>query len=187
MPPCKIVLLDTCVLINLIASGQAKDILGTVEEKFMICSAVEKESIFLRASDPEGPPEAVQTHSLTESGHLDVCYLANEEEERLYVDYASHLDDGEAMSLAIAQSRGFVLATDDRKARRLFLDAVHDPARLLSTPGILRTWSERAGVSQVKLKALLSRVTLRARFLPPSDDPHYQWWCEVCDPTQEQP
>lgn len=179
MPPQRVVLLDTCVLINLVASGHVEDVVGTADEEFAICSAVEDESVFLRSQDPQSPQEPVQVQSLVQSGLLRVCQL-EAGEEAMYVGYASQLDDGEAMSLAIAHSRGFILATDDRKARRLFQAAVNDPARLVSTSGILRAWSKRSGTSHAELKAALSQVSLRARFFPPSDDSHYQWWCEVC-------
>lgn len=178
MPTRQVVLVDTCVLINLIASGHIEDVINESEEQFMICSAVEAESIFLRQADLESLAEEVQIKALVESGRLHVCSPANEEEESLYVDYASHLDDGEAMSLALAQSGGFVLATDDKKARRLFLEAVNDPARLTSTAAILRRWAERQSVSRATLRTVLTEIGTRARFFPSTGDPDYAWWCD---------
>ncbi len=177
VPSNTVVVLDACVLINVLASGRAEDILRGGQGKFVVCSVVKGESIFLRPVDSSAPPDEVTLDPLTDSGCLDVCELSGKEEETLYVDYATQLDDGEAMSLALAQSRGFLLATDDRKARRLFLDEVRDPARLLSTAQLFKKWSERMNVSPKELKHALLQVTLRGRFFPSRDDnADFDWW-----------
>ncbi len=172
------VLLDTCVLINLIATGHLEDIVSRSDDEFIICSAVADESIFLRQVDVQAQPELVQIQSLVQSGHLRVYHPENDEEESLYVSYATELEDGEAMSLALAQLRGLVMATDDKKARRLFLEAVDDSSRLLSTAAILRKWAERGRVPPATLAAILKGVNTRARFFPSQTDPDYQWWCD---------
>ena len=89
------------------------------------------------------------------------------------------LDDGEAKSLALAFSRGFSMATDDRKARRIFLDEIGDTTRLLSTAQILRMWSKKAGLTSGGLKKLLLDVSRRGRFSPHSGDPDFSWWSKA--------
>lgn len=174
--PPRAILLDTCVLINLAATGHLEQIVLLRGCRFLICSAVAQESMFLRSPDFEAESERVPLDSLIESGALTVCSVEGEEEEALYVAYAAHLDDGEAMSLALAEARGFILATDDRKARRLFLEAAGDPGRLLSTPAILRQWATRVRLPRHALRDALLAVTNRARYFPPPTDPHFRWW-----------
>lgn len=111
-------ILDACVLINLLAGGEIEGVLGAAARESLICSAMEKESIYLRTDDPHAPLELIRLDPLIDSELLTVCHVEGDEEAQLYIDYASKLDDGEAMSLAIALSRGYDLATDERKARR---------------------------------------------------------------------
>ena len=176
-----IVLLDACVLINLLASGEIEAILRVTEQEFKICTAVEKESFYLRADDPQEQSfDSVQLDPLVKSGVLSVCAIESEVEGTLYVDYASQLDDGEAMSIAIAEARGYLLATDDRKARRIFLESTAAPGRLISTSDLVRSWAERQAISLDKLKAILLSIQHRASFIPPRSDAHLQWWRDSC-------
>lgn len=176
----RVQILDACVLINLLASGEIAGILGAAARASLVCSAVERESIYLRTDDPNAPLELIQLAPLLQSGLLTTCHIEGDEEARLYVHYASALDDGEAMSLAIALARGLVLATDERKARRLFLEAAGDPRRLISTSELVRRWANAEGVAAPRLKAALTRIEAHARYQPPAGDPNYEWWIAAC-------
>jgi hypothetical protein len=179
VPSHPVVILDACVLINLLASGRAEEILNGSEYKFGICTVASSESIYLRAADSNAPPDEVQLDPFVKSKWLTVYALSGDTEQTLYVDYAADLDDGEAMTLALAFSRGFSMATDDRKARRIFLEEIRDATRLLSTPQILRAWSKRAGLPSEELKKLLLEVSRRGRFSPHSGDPDFGWWSKA--------
>lgn len=172
-------ILDACVLINLLASGEVEGVLRAAARDSFICTAVEGESIYLRTDDPKAPLEHIDLRPLIGSGLLIVCSIEGSTEAELYVDYASALDDGEAMSLAIALSRDLVLATDERKARRLFNEAVGDSARLTSTSELLRCWAEDEGVPTDILKTALLQIEKRARYQPPASDANYQWWADA--------
>ena len=148
--------------------------------QFGICSVVKNESIYLRATDLNAPPQRksslMLTWNPTASHRIE---LSSDEEKELYVDYATQLDDGEAMSLALVYSRGFSIASDDRKARRLFTEEIGDLKRLLSTSQILKEWSEKAGMDAANLKQALTDVLRRGRFFPNSSDPHCAWWSKA--------
>jgi len=79
--------------------------------KFGICTVVSQESLYLRAADPNAPPDTVELAPFVKSKCLSVYALSGDKEQTLYVDYAADLDDGEAMTLALAFSRGFTVAT----------------------------------------------------------------------------
>jgi predicted nucleic acid-binding protein len=172
----RVQILDACVLINLLAGGEIKGVLAAATRESLICSAVERESIYLRTDDPHAPLELIRLDPLIDSGLLTVCHVEGDDESHLYVDYASKLDDGEAMSMAIALSRGFVLATDERKARRLFLGAAGDASRLTSTAELVRHWAESEHIPAPRLKESLLHIEARARYQPPASDANYQWW-----------
>lgn len=175
------IILDACVLINLLASEEAEDILRSTGKECRICVVVENESFYLRPDDPqEDSFESVKLDSLIKSGVLSLCDVEGAQEATLYVDYASQLGDGEAMSLAIAESRGYILATDDRKARRIFLESVGDSGRLTSTSELVRNWADSQSVPPAKLKSVLLSIQHRANFFPPRKDPNFTWWNNAC-------
>jgi hypothetical protein len=176
VPSRPVAILDACVLINILASGRAQEILTGSAYRFAIGAVVSKESVYLRASDPNAPPEAVELDSLVDAKCLAVHELSGGREQTSYVDYAADLDDGEAMTVALALSRGWIMATDDRKARRIFLQDTGNAGRLLSTAQILKGWSLAAKLSAEELRGLLVDVSRRGRFSPRSDDPDFDWW-----------
>jgi predicted nucleic acid-binding protein len=176
VPLPRVQILDACVLINLLASGEIEGILRVAARDSLVCSAVKRESIYLRTGDPHAPLELIELKPLIESGLLTVCRIEGDREAQLYVDYASALDDGEAMSLAIALARDLVLATDERKARRLFLEAADDQGRLTSTSALVRYWAEAERIPADRVKTALTRIEERARYQPPTTDANYKWW-----------
>lgn len=173
-------IIDACVLINLLATEELEAILGAAKKPSLICSIVENESIYLRTGDPRNPKEPINLEPFINDGVLSVCEIESEKEESLYVDFASALDDGEAMTLAIAIGRKLDLATDDRKARRLFLNEIADSKRLISTSALIRQWAAAEDISAMKLKETLARIQNRASYRPPTDDRHHRWWINSC-------
>jgi predicted nucleic acid-binding protein len=170
-------ILDACVLINLLASDEIEAILAVSGRQTFICSVVQRESIYLRTEDPKAPRIQVDLQPLIDSKLLTLCSAETDEEVEIYVDYASLLDDGEALSLAIALSRGYLLATDERKARRLFLEAAGDPMHLTSTSSLVRMWAQNQSSPEL-LKECLLKIERRARYQPPTTDENYQWWLD---------
>jgi predicted nucleic acid-binding protein len=176
VPGDRAIIHDACIIINLFATGHARQILASLKSRHFICTAVQKESLYLRAADPTHPLEPVALDALISAGQIEIVTIASELEEQLYVDCASRLDDGEAMSMALAHARHLTLATDDRKCRRIFAETVGDPSRLLSTAGIVREWADQDRVPIAHLRAALRAVAARARFIPAAADPDYGWW-----------
>ncbi len=160
MSPAQII--DACVLINLLATGELKSILDSVGRTSLICSVVREESIYLKTG-----------------GTLSVCELEGEKEELSYVDFASVLDDGEAMTLAIAINRGLYLVTDERKARRLFSEQVGNPKRLISTSDLIYHWAQGKKVRANKLQETLQKIESRASYRPPTTDRNQKWWIKA--------
>jgi len=169
------VILDTCVLINLLASGEAEAILRSLGVDCHVCAAVSRETMYLRSEGLQGQREPIDLSPLFASEILHLCDPQGQAEEDLYVGYAADLDDGEAMSLAISQSRGYCLATDDRKTRKLARETGLNIV-FLTTTEILRVWAELNGPAPAKLATTIQRISNRARFVPSPEDPNYSWW-----------
>jgi predicted nucleic acid-binding protein len=68
------------------------------------------------------------------TGWLRILPLESAEEQALYIELITSFGAGEASCLAVASTRGFVLATDDLAARRA---ATRRNVRLTGTVGIL--------------------------------------------------
>lgn len=167
--------LDACVLLNLIASGlPLNELAEAVELEFFVVTQVEREVLWLDPEDPDFQREEINLQELVEVGYLNILVLGDSELDR-YVQLARELDDGEAATLAVAEARGFNIATDDRKALRVI--ATFDPPPLaIGTPTILRAWA--AGRENAEVRAHLNRIERRASFLPPRSDPDRDWWEE---------
>jgi hypothetical protein len=180
------VVLDACCLINLAAAGALETWLSDLALKWVLPEAVLGEALLLRASsgqpaavadaDPSEPvPEPITLAPHIASGLLTVIRPETDAELAAYVAFARELDDGEAMALAIAECRGWRLATDDRKAMRL---AGAAGVSVLTTSMIVKQWADQRSPTATEIRVALIAVRDRARFLPGGRDPLWDWWIE---------
>jgi predicted nucleic acid-binding protein len=170
----KLLLNDSSVLVNLLAADCLAEIAADLDWQLAICVAVRDEVTKLR--DPAtGDTAPVDITPLIASGLLQVLELAGEREQMLYVGQVIAVDDGEAMSIAIAASRGLELAIDDKQAsnhvRRAFPEM-----KLWTTPGILKYWTEAASISAERLREIIGLIQARARYFPARSHPLFAWW-----------
>lgn len=132
------VAVDATVLINLIRAGRL-DILGALEAwRFVVPDQVVEE-----VSDPE---QATVLGRTFEAGRLHRDSSTDPEEIATYAELKLRMGKGEAACLAIAVTRGWMLASDDRGRafRRLVRERIGED-RLIDTPGIVRI-AQRDGV-----------------------------------------
>src|SRR5581483_10436728 len=109
--------------------------------------------------------DAVDISPLVAPGLLELLAVETPDEAASYVSFAAELDDGEAMTCALALHRGALVATDDRKALRL-LAARAPQIRVRSTAQLLKEWADSASLAPTELRAVLTDVRQRARFAP---------------------
>lgn len=180
------VVLDACCLINLAAAGALDHWLGDLGPRLMLPDAVLGEALFLRRAgeDAVEPGDAQRTDATREpvlldrhiaGGLLTLVHPETAAELAAYVAFARELDDGEAMALAIAERRGWQLATDDRKAIRLAGEA---GVSVLTTPAVMKRWAAQSGASAADIRAALVAIRNRVHFLPGGRDPLCDWWLE---------
>lgn len=168
-------IVDTCCLVNLCAIGDLHEFIPSTGMTWHVPSAVAKECIRVCIPGQAGPASKrdVDLGEYLESGVLVRCDVGAAAETELYVRLAAELDDGEAMALALAKTRGWSLATDDRKARRL---SEKMTVPVLTTPQIVRIWAERNSVGVPAIAMALARIRDLARFVPSEGFPEYEWW-----------
>ena len=176
-----LLLQDTCVLINLLGSGKFEDIVQKVGRPFAVSATAVREALYLRNPD-SGEREAIDLQTHIVSGRIQILDIQDERELTRYVAYATELDDGEAMSLALAECRGISLATDDRKARRLIADQSLY-IDLWSTVDILKVWAEAGNVSAAQMHVTLEQISRRARYRPKETHPDWDWWTRFTSAT----
>ena len=116
--------------------------------------------------------------TLVEDGLVQVVRFAHPEEHALFVDLAALIDDGEAVTGALALCRGYSIATDDRKARRVLTERT-PRVRLVSTMELMKGWAEASSVSDVELRSAMSAIQSGASYAPGQHDPLYEWWREI--------
>ncbi len=169
------VVIDSCCLINLYATGKLGQLLETVGWSWKLPEVVAREALYLRVKDAEGNPgrEAIDLTPFVSTRLLQTAAPQTETEFAAYVDLAVAVDDGKAMALALAVCRGWRLATDDAKALRT---AEQKGVKCVTTPEIIRQWAEATAAPTGEVAAMLMAIQERARFAPPRSHPLGRWW-----------
>jgi predicted nucleic acid-binding protein len=180
--PRRPLILDASCLLNLYASGKLREIAATSPQPFVVAEyVVQQEALYIRrrasAQEPE-EREPVEIGSLVTAGLFQVITLNNEAEATTFIDLASEMDDGEAMTCALAMHRQCDVATDDRKARRVLSGrAPHVP--IISTLAIVKQWAELAGITKAELKSIPLNIWSGANYYPGEREPLYAWWVDI--------
>jgi hypothetical protein len=165
------------VLLNLLATDCPASIAAVTGWQFAICPAVRDEAKKLRDSQ-NGEMVEVDIGPRIGFGILQVLELSGGKEQTHYVEQSIVVDDGEAMSIAIAAHRHLGLATDDKQAanhaRRTFPD-IH----LWSTPEIVKKWTEAGNVDAEFLGNAIRLIEIRSRYFPSKSHAPAEWWRQV--------
>jgi hypothetical protein len=167
---------DASVLINLVASGVAGDILSGCGMDFKVCPDVIREVKILRDRET-GDGHAIDLEPFFAAGLLERIEPQTDLEFELLIDYAALLGagDGEAMCFALAESRCHPIAIDDERAIRSAKKRYAN-FETIGTLEILILWQERNGVGDERVGELLKAIFRFARFRPAVSHPHYDWW-----------
>jgi hypothetical protein len=170
--------IDACCLIDVLASGYADAILRATGHAWHLPTAVAVEVQFVRQHDPS-QPGAFVNFRVDLSPHVSSCLLSicqpdDSHERARYVHYASQFrSDGEAMCLALAESRGWSVATDDRKAIRIAQQA---GLSVISCPVLLKAWADATKPDRPTLVQVLTDIQALAQFRPNPSMPESAWW-----------
>ena len=181
-PDADILLLDASCLLNCYATGRLREIILAIPWLLGVVDYVlEHEALYVRNPTAAGDREemrSVELSPLIDAGLVEVVSLQHPEEEASYVDLAAVIDDGEAITGAIALHRGYAVAIDDRKARRVLGERT--PAiKLVSTLEILQQWGATVPVDE--LRHALRAMQMDANYIPGRRDPLYVWWRDITD------
>jgi hypothetical protein len=172
--------IDACCLIDLLASGHAEAILKACGYSWHLPVAVQSEVRYIRRPDPDHADKIVlvevDLNPFLKSGALSLCQPDNDQEMDRFTQYATQFrSDGEAMCVALAESRDWTIATDDRKAIRIAQQA---GLHVVSCPQMVKKWTDLTNPSTAILARALKDIEIFAQFRPNPPLPEYQWWVE---------
>lgn len=172
-------LLDACAVVNLYATRWIEPILAANGSSFAVSEVVASEAQFVLRGGPGEDAkerEPVDLGPLLAVGLLEVISTDVEEELLTFIDLLSEIDEGEAMTAALAIHRACAVVTDDRKASRVLSN---HGVPLFTSLDLIRAWGNSPTVSQEILRAALSDLRQRGNYDPPRLHPLRDWWDEV--------
>ena len=182
MHPSDCLVLDASCLLNLYATGRLREVALAVEAEIEVADYVlEREAIYTWQTDMTGTREEavpVDLTPLVEEGLIRVLRLEHPEEQETFVALAALVDDGEAATAALALHRECSVATDDRKARRVFGEFMPE-VPLVSTLDLMKLWVDESRVPRDELRAAMYAMRSRASYVPSNRDPLFEWWASI--------
>ena len=171
------IVLDASCLLNLYATGRMRDIAQALPYRLVVAEYVATQEALFVWRVTEGTEERIRVdlNPLIDDGLIQVMDLESSEEQTTFVDIAAQVDDGEAVTCALALHRDWSVATDDRKARRVFTELAGDVS-LFSTSELLKAWADKASIPHEELRDALRAIQAGASYMPSRRDPLYEWW-----------
>lgn len=175
--PRPLLFVDACTWINLIATGQIREIVRAVPFQFAASHYVAVNEVLTVHAEQgsSGETQRFDLLDLQRSGDIKVFEVETRVEVVEFVRFAAELDDGEATTCALAVSREGGVATDDRKALRV-LARLAPEVPVHQTPELLQRWASFVGASENEIRRVLTAVRDRGRFYPRGDAPGFAWW-----------
>ena len=172
-------ILDACCIINLHESGLFSDILTSLEAAVAVAEYVQVHEIGPILYRPEDSSpltnRGMDLQPIIDRGLLTVTAPESESEQVAYVNFAAYLDDGDAVTGAIAVARNWAVATDDRSFIR-FLQGVAPAIPIVSTLDMIKHWADTTGASPTSVCAALRAIRVHAKYGPSPNHPLYSWW-----------
>ena len=188
MPP-RPILLDASCLLNLYASGKLRAIAHTLPQPLAVAEyVVRQEALDIWRRQPEQDPEEREPVDIAPFGSvglIQVMTINTKAEATTFIDFARLMDDGEAITCALAIHRQCDVATDDRKAIRV-LTGRAPQVPVVSTLALVKQWAELAGITKEEIRAALLSIWAGANYFPGDRDPLYGWWVTIIAEEKDQ-
>jgi hypothetical protein len=173
------IILDACCIINLFASQQMRAVLETIPKSLSVATYVKDHEVLNIYSGPidnvQEASELINLQPFINERLLVLVDIETEIEANAYVNFAQRLDDGEAITGAIAINRNWAIATDDSASVRLFQrSAPH--ITIVSTLDLVKYWVDIRNPNESIVRDALLNIRLRGRYEPHRNHPLSKWW-----------
>lgn len=173
------IILDASCIISLYATGRLEGILESIRQSVAVAAFVlNKEALWIYGGPDEDvrqTKERIELQPFVEAGLIQIVTLDSTVETETYVNLATEIDDGEAITGAIAMQRGWAVGVDDKKARSLFQREAAQ-LQLVYTLELVKHWADTMCPPPEEIAQTLERIRKRAVYEPGSNHPLYAWW-----------
>ena len=170
-------LLDACCVFNFVASGYFLAIINTIPVPVMITQTVYEQELIKFENFAQEDKQQFD-HAIVQE-IIKIVDFESEIEADFFIDYVSILgDDGESATGAIAINRNWSMATDDKAAINFFTQESPN-LPILSTPDIIKYWSDQSNLSLEQVYPAINAISTKARYQPPKNHPLKSWWQEI--------
>jgi predicted nucleic acid-binding protein len=175
------IVLDASATLVLFASGHLRDVVRSLPVPVFVVQETIDECRYLRSVEAAGrlsKTEEIRWPTVLSDSTLRVLERTHAQEFADFVRFAAAVDEGEAAAAAAALHRGYSLAIDDLKARRVFATELH----LIWSLDLLRHWCDSAKIDAQEISAILGDIRRKATYLPHRAHPALSWWQQYFTP-----
>lgn len=176
------IILDTCSVLSIYATGQMQQILSAMSISTAIAEYVLNEEVKWIYSDDGLGKVNVDLNPLISSGTLSVIELTPDEEETS-VNYMVSNEDGEAITGAVAFHRNWAVATDEKKTIA-FLKSLVPHIEVFTTPEILKHWVDTTSASFEDVCIAIRNIEKRRGYKIAKNHPLKAWWLRHTEDNQ---
>jgi len=175
-------ILDACSIICLEAADLLQRTLQILPGECFIASAVAAEAQWVYSwpsDDGSRHQETIDLQAHLSHGLLKIVTPETEAEAERFIQLAGPvMDDGEAMSTAIALHRGATLVTDERVATRYCRS---EGIACLSSLDMVKAWALHDQAPDDDIVRALTGIAQRARYRPSRSHTLFEWWIQYVD------
>ena len=169
------IILDACCVINLYASEKMEQILNAIPKSVHIAAYVKNAEVLKVYDNRTKRTQEIDLEPLIDQGILNLVELDLETEADTRVALTEILDDGEAITRAIALHRNWAIATDDKVAIRVFRQRA-EHLQIITTPKLIKYWADKTIASPDVIQACLRNIMMKASYHPAKRHHLYHWW-----------
>lgn len=172
------VVIDTCCMINLLATEREVEIIESLDYEMFDTEYTKSESHMLW-SQPDADGNRGQKHrstaSLRAAGLLRTRLIDSDALVDAFVRAASQICDPDASCIALAGGLEIPLVTDDRKERRIAKE-LFPSIEQISTLDMIREASEILSWDDATMIEVVGNLRWRGNFAPPRNDENGSWY-----------
>ena len=170
----KTLILDASCIINFYASGFFEEIISSIKMDWKVAVYVYKHEVLSIYNYEKKEKEQIILEPYVTKKLIEIVYPTDNETNEMVYFVSLNLDDGEAYTLSIGKNRNWYIATDDKAALNKLISMNYP--RLLTTPDIIKKWTENNKVSETNIKLCLNNIQYKGKYKPSKNSTNYDWW-----------
>jgi len=124
-----LVVADTCIPINFVLAERLDLLCWHQDYRFLVTEHTRAEIL--------DPGQLQELEAAVQAGEIKETQVTDPDELAIFAVLSAVLGKGEAAAIAVAEKRGWIIATDEKKRTRREIETRLGKGRLLTTPGIL--------------------------------------------------